>query len=50
MAYAINKKIISYKVVNTEDKAIAEQAKLESQKTHLESMHENVTRPEILYG
>ena len=50
MAYAINKKIISYKVVNTEDKAIAEQAKLESQKIHLESMHENVTRPEILYG
>ncbi|MEY3190740.1 MAG: hypothetical protein RIS10_857, partial [Pseudomonadota bacterium] len=50
MAYTINKKIISYKVVNTEDKAIAEQTELESQKIDLESMHENVARPEILYG
>ena len=50
MAYAINKKIISYKVISNEDKANAEQAKVEAEKLDLESMHENVARPEILFG
>ena len=50
MAFKIDRKIISYKVLNTEEKANAEQAELEEQKLDLESMHENVTRPEILHG
>ena len=50
MAFKIDKKIISYKVLNTEEKANSEQATLEEQKLDLESMHENVARPEILYG
>jgi len=50
MAHQINKKIISYKVISNEDKANAEQAKIEAQKLDRESMHENVARPEILYG
>jgi len=50
MAHQINKKIISYKVISNEDKANAEQAIVEAQKQDLESMHENVARPEILYG
>ena len=50
MAFKIDKKIISYKVLNTEQKANAEQAVLEEQKPDLESMHENVARPEILHG
>jgi hypothetical protein len=50
MAYKIDRKIISYKVLNTEEKASAEQALLEEQKQNLESMHENVARPEILHG
>ena len=50
MAHQINKKIISYKVISNEDKANAEQAIIEAQKLDRESMHENVARPEILYG
>ena len=50
MAFKIDKKIISYKVLNTEEKANSEQATLEEQKLDLESMHENVARPEILHG
>ena len=50
MAFKIDRKIISYKVLNTEEKANAEQAVLEEQKPDLESMHENVARPEILHG
>lgn len=50
MAHPISKKIISYKVISNEDKANAEQARVEAQKLARESMHENVARPEILYG
>ena len=50
MAFKIDKKIISYKVLNTEEKANSEQATLEEQKLDLESKHENVARPEILHG
>jgi len=50
MALKIDKKIISYKVLNSEEKANAEQTAFEEQKLDLESMHENVARPEILHG
>ncbi len=50
MAFKIDRKIISYKVLNSEEKANAEQAAFEEQKLDLESMHENVARPEILHG
>ncbi|MCX7085101.1 MAG: NrdJb [Methylococcales bacterium] len=50
MAQKINKKIISYKVLNNDEKSAAEQVAPEEKKLDLESMHENVTRPEILFG
>ncbi len=50
MAHKISKKIISYKVVNTEEKIKLEQVESEEKKLDLESMHENVARPEILFG
>ena len=46
MTQKINKKIISYKVINNEEKnAVPEEKTLD-----LESMHEKVARPEILFG
>ncbi len=50
MTYKIEQKITAYKVLNAEDKAAAEQQALADKSQNLESMHENVTRPEILYG
>ena len=50
MAQKINKKIVSYKVLNNEDKLSAEPVIQEVEQIDLESMHENVARPEILYG
>ena len=50
MAQKISKKIVSYKVLNNEDKLSAEPVIEEVKKLDLESMHENVARPEILYG
>lgn len=48
MTHKIAKKIISFKVINEDDKAISEKNK-EAELT-LESMHENVERPEVLLG
>ena len=50
MAQKINKKIVSYKVLNNDEKSAAEQVAPEEKKLDLESMHENVARPEILFG
>ena len=50
MAQKISKKIVSYKVLNNEDKLFAEPVIQEVEQIDLESMHENVARPEILYG
>ena len=50
MAQKISKKIVSYKVLNNEDKLSAEPVIEEVKKLDLESMNENVARPEILYG
>lgn len=50
MAQKINKKIVSYKVLNNDEKSVAEQIAPEEKKLDLESMHENVARPEILFG
>jgi hypothetical protein len=46
MTHKITKKIVAYKVINEADKA----TKIEQEKTVLESMHENVERPEMLLG
>lgn len=50
MTYKIAKKITGFKVLTNEDKAAAEQAAHEAKTADVESMHENVARPEILYG
>ena len=50
MAQKISKKIVSYKVLNNDEKNTAEQIVPEEKKLDLESMHENVARPEILFG
>ncbi len=50
MAQKISKKIISYKVVNFEEKNTQEEVTVEVKQLDLESMHENVARPEILFG
>ncbi|WP_394751812.1 NrdJb [Crenothrix sp.] len=50
MTFKIEKKITSYKVLSTEDKAAAVQSANDAKINNLESMHENVTRPEILFG
>ncbi len=46
MTHKITKKIVAYKVINEADKV----AEKEQEKTALESMHENVERPEMLLG
>jgi hypothetical protein len=50
MTYKIEKKIVNYKVLSEEDKAAAEQSANDAQLNDLESMHENVARPEVLLG
>jgi hypothetical protein len=50
MTHKIAKKIVSYKVLTSEDKAAAEQSANDAQLNDLESMHENVERPEVLLG
>jgi hypothetical protein len=47
MTHKISKKIISYKVLSKND---VEPAKLEVAQPSLESMNENLTRPEVLLG
>ena len=47
MIHKINKKIVDYKVVTKED---VEAAKPEQEQPSVESMHENVARPEVLLG
>ena len=47
--HKINQKIVGYKVL-TKDTAEATQAATEAEKPSLESMHENVERPEVLLG
>ena len=49
-AHKLEKKIISYKVLTEDDKAAAAEAVAEEQKQSVESMHENVERPEVLLG
>ncbi len=48
MTHKITQKIVGFKVKNDKDKAITENSK-EAELT-LESMHENVERPEVLLG
>ncbi len=50
MTHKISKKIVSYKVLTNDDKAAAAEAQAEAQKQSVESMHENVERPEVLLG
>ncbi|MGZ8151850.1 MAG: TSCPD domain-containing protein [Methylovulum sp.] len=50
MTYKIEKKIVSSKVLSNEDKAAAAQVVENAQKNDVESMHENVERPEVLIG
>lgn len=50
MTFKIDKKITTYKVLSSEDKAASEQSANDAKINALESMHENVTRPEILFG
>ena len=50
MAQKISKKIVSYKVLNNEENLSTEPVILEVKQVDLESMHENVARPEILFG
>jgi hypothetical protein len=49
-AHKLDKKIISYKVLNEDDKAAATQAIADAQVVDKESMNETLSRPEILYG
>jgi hypothetical protein len=48
MIHKITKKIVGYKVINEQDKI--EAANHETLEPQLESMHENVKRPEVLLG
>jgi hypothetical protein len=50
MPQKIAKKIVSYKVLTEDDKAVAAEASAEALKQSVESMHENVERPEVLLG
>ncbi|HEY8034867.1 MAG TPA: NrdJb [Methylobacter sp.] len=47
MTHKINKKIVSYKVLTKDD---VEPVKQEPEQPSVESMHENLTRPEVLLG
>ena len=48
MTHKITKKIVSFKVINEEEKSAP--ANDEAAQPALESMHENVARPEVLLG
>ncbi|MBM4206914.1 MAG: NrdJb [Gammaproteobacteria bacterium] len=54
MTHKISKNIVGYKVLTPEDKVVAEAKTAESQvqadNLSVESMHENVERPEVLLG
>lgn len=50
MTHKISKKIVGYKVLTNDDKAAAAEAQTEQQTKSVESMHENVERPEVLLG
>jgi hypothetical protein len=50
MTHKISKKIVGYKVLTEDDKAAALQASNDEQAQSVESMHENVERPEVLLG
>jgi hypothetical protein len=51
MPHKLDKKIISYKVLTEDDKKVSEtQAEYVAKAIDRESMHENLSRPEILYG
>lgn len=50
MVHKIAKKIVAYKVIANEELPTAVTHVEEVEKLHLESMHENVERPEILMG
>jgi len=50
MSFKIEKKITGYKVLSNERNLADKQATDIVKSNDLESMHENVTRPEILYG
>ena len=50
MNYKITKKITGYKVLTAEDKSVPEEKANEVKVVDVESMHENVARPEILFG
>ena len=50
MAQKISKKIVSYKVLNNDEQTTAEPVISNDKKIDVESMHENVARPEILFG
>jgi len=50
MTHKIAKKIVSYKVLTSEDKAAAEQSANDAKLNDVERMHENVERPEVLLG
>jgi len=49
MALKLEKKIVSYKVITKEDKA-EQQASNDENIQDIESMHEKVSRPEMLFG
>lgn len=50
MAIKIDKEIVGYKVLSTEEEATAEQAAAEEQTADIVHMHEKVDRPEMLQG
>ena len=50
MAQKISKKIVSYRVLNNEEQSTAEPVISNDKQIDVESMHENVARPEILFG
>ena len=50
MTHKISKKIVGYKVITPEDKAASAEAQTEELARSVESMHENVERPEVLVG
>ena len=50
MTTQINSKIIGFKVLTEEDKEAAAKAENDEQINNVESMHENLKRPEMLFG
>ena len=50
MTTKINSKIVGFKVLTKEDKEATAKAKNDEQINNVESMHENLKRPEMLFG